>query len=61
MAMRDDEDEAIRIEAVRALGTFGAVEAMPRLIELLRSDSEVLREAVREALDRLNRLGERDG
>jgi len=61
MAMLDDEDEAIRIEAVRALGTFGAVEAMPRLIELLRSDSEVLREAVREALDRLNRLGERDG
>ena len=55
MAMLEDGDEAIRVEAVRALGTFGAVEAMPRLIELLRSDSEALRGAVREALDRLNR------
>jgi len=48
----DAKDTAKRVAAIRGLATWEAVEAMPRLIQLL-SEKEVAA-AAREALDRLN-------
>ncbi|MCZ6599159.1 MAG: hypothetical protein O7B99_16085 [Planctomycetota bacterium] len=36
------------------MGTLGAVEYIPRLIEMLRDADPGVKEAVRKALDRLN-------
>lgn len=56
LAILDGDDAVeIRAEAARALGTLGAIEALPRLVRLLRATHPVLREAARDALDRLNR------
>lgn len=50
----DSQDEAVRLEAIRALATWEAVEAMPRLIELSASGSKAVATAAKTALDRLN-------
>jgi hypothetical protein len=46
--------EDVRAEAVRALGVLQAVEQLPLIIEALTDDSRHVREAAREALDRIN-------
>ena len=43
-----------RAEAFRGLGLLGATEELPRLITALGSDTEAIRKAAREAIDRLN-------
>lgn len=50
LALLDHEREAVRVEAIRGLGTLGAVEALPRLIELVASDSPAEAEAARATL-----------
>lgn len=55
-----DESAEIRIEAIRALATMGVVDAMPRLVDLLRSDDAAVRTEARAALDKLNRDNEKD-
>jgi DNA polymerase III delta prime subunit len=55
VALLDAKDTAKRVQAIRALATWEAVEAMPRLIRLLSDPSKEVAAAAREALDRLNR------
>jgi hypothetical protein len=55
--MLGDPEMTIRIEALRGLATLRAVEALPLVIECLRSLNEVERKAAREALERLNAPG----
>ena len=55
--LRDDNPH-IRTEAARGLGTLGALETLPVLIEMLRDDDEGVRGAAQTALSRLNELGE---
>lgn len=43
-----------RAEALRGLGLLEAAEELPRLIKALGSDSDAIRTAAREAIDRLN-------
>lgn len=50
----DSSSEETRIQAIRALATWQALEAMPRLIELGSSGSKAVAAAARAALDRLN-------
>lgn len=50
-----DEDPGIQAEAARALATLDAVDALPQLIRLLKTEDEGLRAAVKAAIDRLNR------
>jgi len=59
VALLASPDELVRAEAVRGIGTFGAVEAIPRLIPLLQDDAERVRDAARAALDRLHAVGDR--
>ncbi len=54
MALIGSQDKAVRIEAVRGLATWEAVEAMPELIGLLAAPDADVAQAAREALDRLN-------
>jgi hypothetical protein len=61
LELLDSDIEEQRVQAVRGLGTLGAVETLPRLIRLLEDPSEGIREAARGALDRLNRLNEEEG
>ena len=44
----------VKVQAIRALATWEAVEVMPRLIELTTSGSKPVATAAREALERLN-------
>jgi len=46
--------DEVRVQAIRALATWEAVETMPRLIELTRAQSKDVSAAARAALDRLN-------
>ena len=48
--------EPIRVQAIRGLATFEAVEAIPTLIRLLADPSPAIVEAVEQALERLNRV-----
>jgi hypothetical protein len=50
----ESQDEIVRVEALRALATWEAVEAMPRIIELAATGSPAVKDAARAALDRLN-------
>ena len=54
VGLLDDERAAVRVEAVRALATLGAVDQLPRLIRMLGDEDEAVVAAVRAALDRLN-------
>jgi len=54
VAKLDAKSEEVKIEAIRALATWEAVEAMPRLIELTQSGSKAVAAAARAALERLN-------
>lgn len=54
LELLEDPEPELRAEAARGLATLGAVDALPRLIRLLRADSEVVRTAAREAIDRLH-------
>jgi HEAT repeat protein len=49
------EDPVQRAEAARGLATLGAVEALPRLIEMLADPAPAVRAAAEEALERLHR------
>ncbi|MEM9379275.1 MAG: HEAT repeat domain-containing protein [Planctomycetota bacterium] len=51
----ESDDANVRVAAVRALGTLGAVEAIPDLVELVGSDEEAIRAAALESLDLLHR------
>jgi len=51
-----DPSEKIRVQAIRGLATFEAVEAIPTLIRLLADPSPAIVEAVEQALERLNRV-----
>jgi len=55
LLMLDDENEVVRAEAARALGTFEAITAIPQLIELLNDPSAAVVAAATESLARLNR------
>ncbi len=44
----------VRIEALRGLGSLRAVEHLPEIIEALKDNEAKVREAARQALDRLN-------
>ncbi len=52
----DDPRETIRVQAIRGLATFEAVEAIPTLIRLLADPSPAIAKAVEQALERLNRV-----
>jgi HEAT repeat protein len=54
LAKLDADSDEVRVQAIRALATWEAVEAMPRLIELTSARSASVAQAAREALDRLN-------
>jgi HEAT repeat protein len=58
VAKLDAKSEEVKIEAIRALATWEAVEAMPRLIELTQSGSKSVAAAARAALERMNAMGE---
>ncbi len=61
MAQLRDKDAVIRAQAARALGTLGALETMPALIDLLKDADPGVRKAAGEALERLNALPARGG
>lgn len=48
------KSDDVKVQAIRALATWEAVEAMPKLIELTTSGTKPVAAAAREALDRLN-------
>ncbi len=48
-------DEAVRIEAIRGLGTLGATSSLPRLIEIVGSGSAAEKAAAKSTLDLLHR------
>jgi hypothetical protein len=48
------KSDDVKVQAIRALATWEAVEVMPRLIELTTSGSKGVAAAAREALERLN-------
>lgn len=50
----DAKSEEVRVQAIRALATWKALEAMPRLIQLTASGSKAVAASAREALARLN-------
>jgi hypothetical protein len=54
VAKLDAKSDEVKVQAIRALATWGAVEAMPRLIELTQSGSKSVAAAARAALERLN-------
>ena len=49
----EEENPAIRLAAVRSLGALGDPEALPTLIELLRSEDGAVREAAQAGIDRI--------
>ena len=55
MGLLNEGDDNVRVEAIRALATWEAVEALPDLIELLGASSETVAHAAKAALDVLNR------
>ncbi len=61
LAMLADSADWKRVEAIRGLASFGALEAIPRLIPLLEDPSEAVAGAARQALDHLYRLSETRG
>lgn len=61
VAKLDAKSEEVKVEAIRALATWEAVEAMPRLIELTQSGSKSVAAAARAALERLNAPKETTG
>jgi len=50
----DAPSDEVKVQAIRALATWEAVECMPRLIDLSTSSTKSVAQAAREALDRLN-------
>jgi HEAT repeat protein len=54
VALLEDPDPLLRIEAARGLATLDAVECLPLLIGMLKDSEAEVRAAAREALDRLN-------
>jgi HEAT repeat protein len=54
MGLLGDADPAVRIEAIKGLGTWEAVEAMPELIGFLKDPKPEVAAAARATLDRLN-------
>lgn len=59
LALLDSDVPAVRVEAIRGLGTLGAVEALPRLIEIVGTGSEAEVAAARETLDLLHEAARR--
>ncbi len=55
MRLLESDNPAVKTAAIRGLGTLGAVEALPVLIELVGSDQPDVRSAALETLDLLNR------
>ncbi|MEW6074421.1 MAG: HEAT repeat domain-containing protein [Planctomycetota bacterium] len=53
-AILADADPLVRAEAARALATLEGVEHLPAIVRLLRDPDEGVRQAAREALERLN-------
>lgn len=56
LALLDDEAPEVRIEAIRGLGTLGAIEALPRLIRVLKTGTEPEKAVAKETLAMLNRI-----
>ncbi len=54
LALLGDDDPLIRAEAARGLATLGAVEHIARLVRMMRDEDANVRQAVREALDKLH-------
>jgi len=54
VAQLDAKSDDVKVEAMRALATWEALEAMPRLIELSASGSKPVAAAARAALEHLN-------
>ena len=55
MAMLDAGDEETRVQAIYALGTLGAIEAVPRLLELVSSEDDRIKAAAIETLTALRK------
>ena len=55
LRMIDDDHQEIRMQAIRGIATFGAIEYLPTLIRLLEDPDGMVVEAAREAIDQLNR------
>lgn len=54
ITMLDDADASVRVQAVRALATLGAVEQFPAIVRRLKDTDERVRQAAAAALDVLN-------
>ena len=48
------DNRAVRIAAIRSLGTLKAAEALPFLVELLEDDDQEIRDASQAALEKIN-------
>lgn len=48
------EREPVRVQAIRGLGTFEVIEAIPTLIRLMNDDSAAIRSEAEKALDRIH-------
>lgn len=60
IAMLDSSDEETRVQAVYALGTLGAIEAVPRLLELVSSDDDRIKTAAIETLTVLRKAASKE-
>jgi O-methyltransferase involved in polyketide biosynthesis len=55
LALLDSSQEGARVHAIKALATWEAVEAMPRLIQLTSDPSAAVALAAKQALEELSR------
>ena len=60
IAMLDSKDGETRVQAIYALGTLGAIEAIPRLLGFVSSDSGAEKAAALEALETLRKSAAKD-
>jgi HEAT repeat protein len=54
VALLDDPDATVRVQALRGLGTLGAKQEMPRVVRMLKDKDESVRKAAEDALGALN-------
>ena len=60
IAMLDSKDGETRVQAIYALGTLGAIEAIPRLLGFVSSDNAAEKTAALEAPEALRKSAAKD-